>query len=74
MHATTTHLKTMNPKLDTMSCQKYGKIQLAGGNTKQAQIRSSPWDAGMLKVSKKDTVPSGQVTVQSSAKAKTPDR
>ena len=42
MLAPKTHLKSMGPKLNTMSRQKDGKIQLAWSNSMQAQIRSVP--------------------------------
>ena len=57
MLAPKTHLKTLSPKLDTMSHQTYGTIQLIGSNTKKEHIRGPPRDSAMLNVyvSKKDT-------------------
>ena len=42
--------------LETMSHQQNGKIQLVGGNMKEAQIQSSPKNSAILHVSKKDMV------------------
>ena len=56
MLTATTHLKTMGPKLDTMCHRKYGEMQLAGGNPKQAHVRNSSTNSAVLNVSINDTV------------------
>ena len=56
MLATTTHSKTTSPKLDAMCHQKYGEIQFAGGNPKQAHVRSSSTNSAVLNVSINDMV------------------